>query len=556
MEPVLRHFWPSFTPETAPNNWLFDFHADPLTPITLHFGLKSSRFSYLLQHLNEVSDPSHQRYGDYLSKEDADALVRADEETAAEVFEWLNFHGMAKRQEGGEIEERRVWFTVPTNVGTAERMLHTRYAWYKHSSNRNTRILRTLQYSLPRHLDSCIDVIHPTTYFPSIKAMHTSRIRIANGTGMYVNVQFLKELYRAANYTPHSYATNVLGIPGFLEEYPSQSDLNTFLQISVPAANNTNYTLNSISVNGGFNSTSPSSPGMEANLDVQYGAGLIWPLGIKFWSVGGRPDPSQFIPDASIPDTTDVEPYLTWLNWLLEQSNEEIPKVITISYGDDEQTFPPEYARKVCDAFAQLGARGVSVLVASGDSGVGADACLRNDGSKRTAFIPDFPSSCPYVTSVGGTTMPYGAYVNNGTAETAAEFSGGGFSNLFGRPDWQKNAVGSYLNATGSNYKGLFNNTGRAYPDLSAQAKDYLVVVNASLGLLYGTSASTPSSLGFLNPMIYALSSNANLKAFNDVVNGSNPGCGTPGFAARKGWDPVTGVGTPIFDALQALLNK
>ena len=34
-------------------------------------------------------------------------------------------------------------------------------------------------------------------------------------------------------------------------------------------------------------------------------------------------------------------------------------------------------------------------------------------------------------------------------------------------------------------------------------------------------------------------------QAFNDITNGTNPGCGTEGFAARPGWDPVTGLGTP-----------
>jgi tripeptidyl-peptidase-1 len=41
--------------------------------------------------------------------------------------------------------------------------------------------------------------------------------------------------------------------------------------------------------------------------------------------------------------------------------------------------------------------------------------------------------------------------------------------------------------------------------------------------------------LGFLNPWIYSAGSTG----FNDVTLGSNPGCGTTGFAAVQGWDPV-----------------
>ena len=52
--------------------------------------------------------------------------------------------------------------------------------------------------------------------------------------------------------------------------------------------------------------------------------------------------------------------------------------------------------------------------------------------------------------------------------------------------------------------------------------------------------------LGFLNPLIYA-----HPGAFNDVAAGDNPGCGTRGFSARAGWDPITGVGTPNFAKLR-----
>ncbi|KAJ7684069.1 hypothetical protein B0H14DRAFT_2488088 [Mycena olivaceomarginata] len=53
-------------------------------------------------------------------------------------------------------------------------------------------------------------------------------------------------------------------------------------------------------------------------------------------------------------------------------------------------------------------------------------------------------------------------------------------------------------------------------------------------------------TLGFLNPLLYKRGENA----FKEVIDGVNPGCGTPGFKATKGWDPVTGLGTPDFKKL------
>ena len=41
--------------------------------------------------------------------------------------------------------------------------------------------------------------------------------------------------------------------------------------------------------------------------------------------------------------------------------------------------------------------------------------------------------------------------------------------------------------------------------------------------------------LGFINPLIYGFG----LETFTDITYGSNPGCGTEGFSATTGWDPV-----------------
>lgn len=114
----------------------------------------------------------------------------------------------------------------------------------------------------------------------------------------------------------------------------------------------------------------------------------------------------------------------------------------------------------------------------------------------------------------------------------------------------------------------LSSKTGRGYPDVSAQGLLQPVVVDGITIPAGGTSASVPtfaavvsllndyrlsngkSSLGFLNPWLYA---NATA-GLNDITSGTNPGCLTDGFTAQKGWDPVTGLGTPDFLKLQNLV--
>jgi tripeptidyl-peptidase I len=52
---------------------------------------------------------------------------------------------------------------------------------------------------------------------------------------------------------------------------------------------------------------------------------------------------------------------------MLDREESELPQTISISFGEFEQEIPKNYARNVCDMFGQLGARGVSVLVGSGE---------------------------------------------------------------------------------------------------------------------------------------------------------------------------------------------
>ena len=184
------------------------------------------------------------------------------------------------------------------------------------------------------------------------------------------------------------------------------------------------------------------------------------------------------------------------------------------------------------------------------------------------------------VTSVGGTTS-FGP-------EAAASFSAGGFSNIFPRPKYQDSAVSAYLKNLGHTNKGLFNASGRGFPDIAAQSKSFRVVLDGQTISVSGTSAAGPTvagmvallndaifndggkPLGFLNPLLYS----SGVSALNDITQGSNPGCGTNGFSTSKGWDPVsscflardvnvahvgaqvTGLGTPDFAKLLDVVKK
>merc|ERR1712025_417454 len=119
---------------------------------------------------------------------------------------------------------------------------------------------------------------------------------------------------------------------------------------------------------------------------------------------------------------------------------ENSPLVHSVSYGNDEvQQSGVQYMLTCNTAFMKAGVRGISILFASGDQGV----CGRSGCGffVHSRFHPDFPAASPYVTAVGGTDF---AGTNIGE-ETAWRSGGGGFSNTFGQPDYQKDAVAKYL---------------------------------------------------------------------------------------------------------------
>ena len=163
------------------------------------------------------------------------------------------------------------------------------------------------------------------------------------------------------------------------------------------------------------------------------------------------------------------------------------------------------------------------------------------------------------MTSMGATT--------NSTEERVATFTSGGFSNYFPTASYQQTAVSAYLAKLGDTYAGLFNRSGRAYPDVAAMGDHVLIVFKDKTRHIAGTSCASPifaslislindrliaagkPVLGFLNPFLYGPAAST----FKDLTTGSNPGCNTTGFPATVGWDPVSYILNLIVQCLTIL---
>ncbi|KAK7934884.1 hypothetical protein PG985_000379 [Apiospora marii] len=269
-------------------------------------------------------------------------------------------------------------------------------------------------------------------------------------------------------------------------------------------------------------------------------------------------------------------------------------QVISFSYSTGEANLPINYVRRQCNEFMKLGLQGTTFIFSSGDFGVATSpgdispsGCTSGSGQNGTIYTPQMPMGCPFVTIAGATQIQ-----ENGTIkdpETAMQgipgqplfSSGGGFSNYFAQPTYQKPAVDAFFaahdpshpsyvaNADASNIGsggGLFNRGGRAYPDVAAVGKAFQAFIKGTQMSTAGTSIAAPfwaavvtlvnqerqavgkGPVGFINPVLYT-----HPEVFNDIVNGSNPNCGSSGFSAVPGWDPVTGLGTPKYPELLKL---
>lgn len=576
----------------VPKRWTKMGRAPSEKMINLQIGVKQSNFGELERHLNEVSDPDHVRYGKHLSHDEVNDLIKPSDESLDLLHEWLEANGIKYASYSPAMD----WVNIQVNVLTAERLLDTEYHVYQHDDG--TEIYRAPSWSLPKHLHEHVDAIQPTTSFmraikkrevaadgtipwpyPGIHEARSPALKkvcTINGT----TPDCFATLYQTKGYVQKAAGKNQIGFNNFLGEIPIRPDTKLFLQQYKPEAVSGAAKYKFVSIDGGPQQDTgltieqaEEGISVEANLDVQTIIGLTYPMPVTAYTTGGEPPQ---IPDEAAGDPPGNEPYLAWINYVLSQKN--LPQVISTSYGDDEQTVPGDYAKRVCNGFAQLGARGISILFASGDGGAGdiagnnATACVSNDGKNTFKFLASFPPSCPYVTAVGATqgfepetsaARPANGYGPDGKLH-GYYASGSGFSEYFKRPSYQDKVVPAYVKAMKGEHKGLFNPEGRGYPDIAAQGLYFHINWNSTDKIISGTSASTPlmssiialvndaliakgePTLGFMNPWLYK----KGYKAFTDITEGYNGGCNTTGFPTTKGWDAVTGFGTPIFPEL------
>jgi subtilase family serine protease len=329
----------------------------------------------------------------------------------------------------------------------------------------------------------------------------------------------------------------------------------------------THASVSNVSVDGGAG----GGPGQgEAALDIEQVIGLAPQSTILVYE---GPNSSSSAPGSGY--------YDTW-STLIAQDR---ARVVSASWGQCEALVPPSDAQAEGTLFEEAAAQGQTIFSAGGDEG-------SEDCNGQTGLLPDVslavddPSSQPFVTGVGGTTLraigprPTEGVWNSGGGlggllGTAPGAGGGGKSSLWRMPSYQSNAP-SFLHVAQSD--------ARETPDVSASADPnfgYLIYWNGTGSVsgpagwqgIGGTSASAPvwaaaialinastecngALVGFANPALYRAAASAYGHDFNDITHGNNDFTGTNGgkYAAGSRYDMASGLGTPNASAMVGTL--
>jgi len=537
-----------------PLGWRLIGDASPKDEMRLVFALKQRNPQKLEQTLYEVSDPSSPSYGHHLSLSALRELVEPSEATTQMVWLWLMANGVVGDGGGGgceEVETKDFWI-CQTNVETAEKLLPGLRVMRFESASTSSTLLRSLRpYRVPSLVAPHLDFVGGVHRFPS-KTGAFQRRHKARGADAKAEFHLgttptvLRERYNLSSTDVGSNPKNKQMTAQFLEQYFHQTDVEEFMRIFVGDEFPHKTQVDKV--------VGPDPGGrarVEASLDVDYMMTTGANISTWFWSTPGRHE-SQ-------------EPFLEWL--LAMSNTTDLPPVCSVSYSDYEMTLSKEYMQRVNQEFAKAGVRGISILFASGDNGAGCKETTHD----HYIYNPMFPSSSPFVTTIGGTVFDNPFEI---VGENTDFISGGGFSTVFPRPSYQDAAVAKFLSTAGKALPDAhyFNPGGRAFPDLAALSDNYWIVANRiPTPYISGTSCSTPvwagiiglindvrlsnnkTALGFLNPMIYSRLSTPGT-GLTDIVKGCHVGCldseTLEGFCAQEGWDPTTGWGVPDYKTL------
>ena len=465
----------------------------------------------------------HLEQGKHYSREEYAQLFGPSDDDIDKVEEFAHEHHLAV----ASVEKGRRSVILRGKVKDFEEAFKVKLSCYKSEEGYTFRG-RSGKISIPAELEGVVEGVFGLDDRPHLRPMFRVAERgkgkiVAHRASNSFNPNDLAKIYGfPSDVTGKGQSIAIIELGG---GYRTKDLKKYFSDLSVHKP-----VVRAISVDGGKNapSTSDSADG-EVMLDIEV-AGAVAP---------GSKVVVYFAPN------TDMG-FLNAITTALHDTRHK-PSVISISWGAAEKQWTKQSLNSYNEAFKAASLLGVTICCAAGDAG---SADNINDGKVHA----DFPASSPYVLACGGTSLKVSN--NNITEETVWHDSndsatGGGVSDFFPIPDYQKNT--KIPTSVSTRFKG------RGLPDVAGNADPntgYNVLVDGESLVIGGTSAVAPlmaglialvneknssnggSTAGFINPKLY---SSPNL--CRDITKGDNITAGTKGYKAGTGWDACTGWG-------------
>ncbi|MGO8839026.1 MAG: protease pro-enzyme activation domain-containing protein [Limisphaerales bacterium] len=502
------------------------------TTLQLAIGLPLRNETELDNLLRQIYDPASPEFRQYLTPEQFTERFGPTEQDYQAVIDFAKANGLTVTG----THPNRVVLDVSGSVADIERVFHVSMHTYAHPKEARTFYAPDTEPSL----DLAVPVLH-VSGLDNYSLPHPADLRVkklsertANATpnsgsgpgGGYMGNDFRQAYIPGVSLTGSGQSVALVEFDGYVS-----NDIEAYIKM----AGLTNYTVNitNVPVNGGI--SVPGTNNGEVCLDIE--TVIAMAPGISTIFVYEAPNGTA---------------WSTMLSSITNKINNTLPRQISSSWNGGS---PDPVSEGI---FKQMASEGQTYFNAVGDI------------NAFTGSVP-YPSDSTNVVEVGGTTLsttgPGGAWDLETTWDWGAGTgSSGGISPTYSIPVWQKG-----INMTTNQGSTSKRNT----PDLALTADNIFIVADTNqLEIAAGTSAAAPlwaaytalvnqqavaggkSTVGFINPAIYAIGKSANYTSdFNDIVTGNNFWDGsTTKFSAVPGYDLCTGWGTPagenLIDAL------
>jgi len=498
------------------------------------------------QFVAQVSDPASPNFRHFLSREELTARFGPTVEDYEAVKKFAVSNGLTITV----AHNNRLLLDVAGPAAAVEKAFQVTLRTYAHPTEARDFFAPDSEPKVDAALP-VVDILGLSDYYrphPKVKKNKAAHVRPKNGSAPDGSGDLFGNDFRNA-YVPGSTLTGAGQSVG-LVEFDGYFPIDIFNYANQSGNGRTNIVIQAVLLDGynGTPSTGINGGEGETELDIEMAMAIAPGLAKIVSFEAGEGGNQNDVLNAMLADTNILNLSCSW-GW----------------GGPTSST----------DAiFESMDAVGQSFFNASGDDGAFTPGANSENGVDNPE-AGNVPSSSPYITQVGGTTLSMNGAGTSWASEVVwawdsgpsvswqnATSSAGGISSYYAIPTWQTNVSNMASRGGSTSFRNI--------PDVAANADNVYEIYdngnskNGAFDGNGGTSCAAPmwagfmalvnqqlaaqggKAVGFINPAIYNIAAGLNYAScFHDVTSGNNTWVSSPDlFYATVNYDLCTGLGT------------